>query len=398
MERIILHCDLNNFYASVECMKDPALKKVPLAVCGSREERRGIVLAKNEKAKALGVKTGEAIWEAKMKCPDLVTVPPDMREYIYRSGQVRRVYENYTDTVEPFGIDECWLDMTGSAHLFGGGVSAADMIREEVKARTGLTISCGVSFNKVFAKLGSDLKKPDAVTVIPPGDWRNIVHPLPASALIGVGRKTDKKLRSRGIFTVGDIAAADERLIGDMLGKNGLWLMRAARGLENAPVVKGEYMPEPKSIGRGATYPHDITKPEEISTLILKLSHEVARKLRAGRYFADRIQLTVKRSDLSHREYGAPLMFNTQTAYDIWRCALELFLSRHDLRAFPVRALSVRACGLSGEHEPRQLSIFEGSGERLKRARAERAMDEINARFGKRTIQAASCRFDPVKL
>ncbi|MBQ3379797.1 MAG: DNA polymerase IV [Clostridia bacterium] len=398
MKRIILHCDLNNFYASVECMKDPTLWSVPLAVCGSREERRGIVLAKNEKAKAFGVKTGEAVWEAKKKCPALVTVPPDMRSYVFWSKEVKHIYENYTDIVEPFGIDECWLDMSGSAHLFGGGTRAAYMIKEEVKARTGLTISCGVSFNKVFAKLGSDLKKPDAVTVIAPEDWENTVYPLPASALMGVGRSTYNKLSSRGIFTIGDIARSGEAFMRSLLGKNGLWLLRAARGLDAARVISGEYMPRPKSIGRGATYPHDIIKPSEIRALLLKLSHEVARKLRAEHFFAGAVQLEIKRTDFSKHEYSVQLKFFTQTAYDIWKCALELFFMRHDIMAFPVRALSVRACDLREENAPRQLSLFDDAKLMQKHERAERAMDIINGKYGKNTIQVASCKFDPVRI
>lgn len=228
MLRSILHCDMNNFYASVECMLDPALKKYPIAVCGSVEERHGIVLAKNYKAKAFDVKTGDAVWQAKQKCKDLVVVPPHYEEYIKYSKLARSVYERYTDQVEPYGMDECWLDISGTESLFGSPEKVANEIRETMKFELGLTISVGVSFNKIFAKLGSDMKKPDAVTVIPKDTFKEKIWGLPAADLLGVGRATQRVLDSYCIRTIGDLANNDPEFLRRRLGKNGvvLWNYR----------------------------------------------------------------------------------------------------------------------------------------------------------------------------
>ena len=220
-EKIILHSDLNNFYASVECLLHPELRDKYVAVCGSQEDRHGIVLAKNGRAKAKGVKTGEAIWEAKKKCPELVIVPPTFSEYAKYSKIVREIYKRYTNQIEPFGMDECWLDVTGSTRLFGSGVNIAHEIRKAVKDETGLTVSIGVSFNKIFSKLGSDLKKPDAVTVITKQNYKTVVWSLKANELLGVGRATSKKLASMGIFTIGDIANTPADVLQKKLGKFG---------------------------------------------------------------------------------------------------------------------------------------------------------------------------------
>lgn len=230
MPRDILHCDMNNFYASVECMLDPALKKYPVAVCGSVEERHGIVLAKNYKAKAFQVQTGDAVWQAQQKCPGLVVVPPHYEEYIKYSKLARNVYERYTDQVEPYGMDECWLDITGTRSLFGLPEKIANEIRETIKFELGLTISVGVSFNKIFAKLGSDMKKPDAVTVIPKDSFREKIWGLPAADLLGVGRATQRVLNNYGIHTIRDLATTNPEFLRSQLGKNGVALWNYANG------------------------------------------------------------------------------------------------------------------------------------------------------------------------
>ena len=207
--RSILHCDLNNFYVSVACRDNPELRGKAVAVGGSTAERHGIILAKSEEAKKIGIQTGEPLWQARQKCPTLIIVPPEFKRYTYFSQEVRRIYERYTDLVEPFGIDECWLDVTGSHRLFGDGKTIADRLRSEIKNELGLTISVGVSFNKIFAKLGSDLKKPDATNIIPKESFRDVVWPMEVEALLGVGRATSKKLHSLAVFTVGDLAAVD---------------------------------------------------------------------------------------------------------------------------------------------------------------------------------------------
>ena len=252
MQRVILHCDMNNFYASVECMLNPELKNKPVAVCGSVEERHGIVLAKNYAAKAFGVSTGEAIWQAKQKCQDLVIVEPHYEQYMKFSKLAREIYGRYTDQIEPYGMDECWLDVTGSGCM-GTGFEIADEIRRTVKFELGLTISAGVSFNKIFAKLGSDMKKPDAITCIEADSFQEKIWCLPASDLLGVGRATEKVLSGYGIHTIGELAATSDDFLKCRLGKNGLAIKKYANGLDDSPVMRSDYVSPVKSIGHGIT-------------------------------------------------------------------------------------------------------------------------------------------------
>lgn len=262
-DRVILHCDLNCFFASVELLRYPALRDVPVAVCGDPESRHGIVLAKNEAAKQLGVKTAETIWQARQKAPHLITLPPHHGLYREYSQKVNAIYGQYTDLVEPFGIDESWLDITGSMHLFGGdGKAIADQLRQRLREELGLTISVGVSFNKIFAKLGSDYKKPDATTVIDRDNWQRIVWPLPVGDLLGVGRSTQKLLRQYGVETIGQLAAFPRETLETLMGKHGAQLHDYANGQENSP-VRPQHEAEPvKSVGNGTTFPANLTRWE----------------------------------------------------------------------------------------------------------------------------------------
>ena len=252
-ERAILHIDMNNFYASVECMLNPDLKKYPIAVCGSQEERHGIVLAKNYKAKAFGVSTGEAIWQAKQKCPNLVTVPPHYEQYMRFSKLAREIYGRYTDLIEPFGMDEVWADVTGCQHFIGSPLHIAEEIKETVKYELGLTVSIGVSFNKIFAKLGSDMKKPDAITVIPKESFKEKIWDLPATDMLGVGRATEKKLSSVGIHTIGQIAQFPVDFFQRKLGKCGVDLWRFANGMDDSQVTVRDIEAPDKTVGHGMT-------------------------------------------------------------------------------------------------------------------------------------------------
>ena len=237
MERVILHSDLNNFYASVECAENPELKNRVVIICGNAKQRRGVVVAKNELAKKKGIKTGDTVWQAQKKCPDLVTVAPDLEKYRKVSQKVREIYYRYTDKVEPFGLDEAWLDVTGSIRLFGSGKEIADEIRKVVKEELGLTVSIGVSFNKVFAKLGSDMKKPDATTCITRENFREKVWPLSVGEILYAGRVTRKVLYSYGIDTIGKLALAEPEFLEQILGKGGLALSLYARGEDDSPVA-----------------------------------------------------------------------------------------------------------------------------------------------------------------
>ena len=278
MERSILHCDMNNFYASVECMLNPDLRDKAVAVCGSVEDRHGIVLAKNYKAKAFGVATGEAIWQAKQKCKDLTIVEPHYEQYMKFSKLAREIYGRYTDQIEPYGMDECWLDVTGSRTL-GSGAEIADEIRETIKFELGLTISVGVSFNKIFAKLGSDMKKPDAVTCIERETFRDTIWNLPASEMLGVGRATEKRLSSCGIRTIGQLAAISEGFLQSSFGKNGLFLKRYANGEDYSQVMRSDYSSPVKSVGHGITTIQDLENSAEVWCVMLELVQDIGTKL-----------------------------------------------------------------------------------------------------------------------
>ena len=281
MERMIYHVDCNGFYASVECLDNPALRGVPLAVAGDPKDRSGIILAKNELAKRYGVQTTETLWQARRKCPELVLVPPRHDRYHEVSEQVKALFETYTDQVESFGLDEAWLDVTGSLRYFSASaMELADRIRLHVKDEIGITVSIGVSFNKVFAKLGSDMKKPDAVTVISRENYRQLIWPLPASELLYVGKVAAEELRRRFIYTIGDLAQQDRAELTRLLGKSGDLLWIYANGLDREPVRKARESEPVKSIGNGMTFRRDLRGESEIRAGIIALSDEVATRLR----------------------------------------------------------------------------------------------------------------------
>ena len=280
MERCILHCDMNNFYASVECLYRPEIRNKPVAVTGDVESRHGIVLAKNMIAKKMGVTTGEAIWQAKNKAPNLVCVPPDYSKYLRFSRLARNILYNYTDRVEAFGLDENWADITGSLGLFSSAYDIAEEIRQRVKDELGVTVSIGLSWNKIFAKLGSDYQKPDAITVITKDNYQDIVWPLPVSDLLYVGRATTRKLLSRGIVTIGDLANSDPLLLQMFLGKWGLTLSSFAKGLDESPVRHIDERAVIKSIGNSITAPRDLTNDLDARLLFICLAESVAARLR----------------------------------------------------------------------------------------------------------------------
>ena len=293
MERVILHSDLNAFYASVECLDHPELQGKPVAVCGDPAARHGIVLAKNQIAKTKGVQTGQAIWQAKMQCRDLVVMAPHYDRYLELSSAVRDIYISYTDQVEPFGLDECWLDVGGSASLFGDGKSIADDIRNRVKRELGLTVSVGVSFNKIFAKLGSDYKKPDATTVISKENYRSLVWSLPVSDLLYVGPATTKKLRRFDVNTIGDLAQSKQEFLHAILGKVGIMLWRFANGKDSSGVSTYYSIPPIKTIGISTTAPRDLVSEDDIKITLYALCESVAARLREQRSLCTTIQIGI---------------------------------------------------------------------------------------------------------
>lgn len=356
MKRIILHCDLNNFYASVECVKNPQLKGKCVAVCGSEDDRHGIVLAKSQPAKLLGVKTGDTIIEARRKCGNLIVVRPDFDTYYEYSEKVKSIYSRYTDLIEPFGMDECWLDISGSQGVFGDGFEIAEEIRNSVRQETGLTISVGVSFNKVLAKLGSDMKKPDATTVISKENYIDKVWCLNANEMIFVGRRTFKTLQKYGIITIGDIATTQPEFMRKILGKNGFDLWLYANGLDFSPVSHIDSKPIPQSISRGITCMESLLSVYEAERVVAELSVKVSKNLRRERLLATGVQLAIKEDNLTVQQYSDNLEFPTHNAKEIYEIAQKLLIQKHIWKR-NIRALTVRTYNLVKEENYQQLHI-----------------------------------------
>lgn len=395
MDRIIFHCDLNAFYASVELLRHPHLRDRPVAVCGDPAARHGIILAKNEPAKVLGVRTAETIWQARQKAPDLVLLPAHHEEYRLYSQRVGEIYRRYTDLVEPFGIDESWLDVTGTIHLFGGDPEAlAHRIREEVKAQLGLTISVGVSFNKTFAKLGSDYRKPDAVTVISRETYRAMVWPLPVTDLLFVGRASARVLAAHNIRTIGDLAAADREALCRLLGKNGGQLHDAATGAEHSPVRPAGSEPPPKSVGNGLTFPRDLVGEEEIRAGVQLLAERVAMRLRRHGLKGTVLQVAIRSPDFRTVSRQAQLEGPTNVSRVFLGCAMDLVTGCWTWSA-PVRAIRLTVSGVLPEEEAgEQLDLFApaSAARRRRQEKLERTMDALRARYGGDMIGFAADR------
>ncbi len=385
MDRVILHCDLNCFYASVELLSRPDLRDVPTAVCGDPSSRHGIILAKNEPAKKCGVQTAETIWQAKKKCPDLVLLPPHHDLYRAYSQKVNAIYDEYTDLVEPFGIDESWLDVTHTLHLFGGDAkSLADVLRTRMKQELGLTLSVGVSFNKVFAKLGSDYKKPDATTVISRENWRKIVWPLPVGDLLYVGGAAQKLLKQYGVETIGQLAACDPGMLETLMGKLGFQLYEYANGLSQEP-VRSRYDAEPvKSVGNGTTFPKNLTTRAEVQTGVAMLADSVAMRLRRCGLYASGIQVTIRDPEFRDRSRQRQLAAPTHLIRDLTDNAMAL-VGELWKPPSPIRALTVTAIHLVQDGQAyEQVDLFTAAAapKREKQEKLEAAMDRIRGKYG----------------
>lgn len=389
MERVILHSDMNNYYASVECILNPELKNKHIAVCGNKEDRHGIVLAKNQAAKIMGVKTGEPIWKAKQKCPELKIVPPHYDEYIKYSKLAKEIYYYYTDLVEPFGIDECWLDVTGSTALFGSGEEIAEIIRKRIKKELGVTVSIGVSFNKIFAKLGSDIKKPDAVTSIKKSDFKKKVWPLPVSELLYVGPATTEKLRKLNIHTIGELANSSPEHVQKWLGKNGIMLYNFANGFDTSRVSPYGYKAPINSISHGITCTSDLLSSDEVWKIIFFLTQDVAHRLRNDELMAQGVSITIRDCSLNIKEFQTKLAQPTRSHTVIAREAFKLYKLEYDT-SIPVRAVSVRALYLSSSHIPIQTTLFSDTNKDIKQDKIETVVDSLRQRFGKHSITYAS--------
>ena len=385
MDRILLHSDCNNFYASVEGILNPAYRDIPIAVCGDPAKRHGIVLAKNMLAKQTGVKTGDTVWQAMRKCPGLTCVAPHFDKYAEYSDRIFNLYVRFTDRVEPFGNDEAWLDATNSQKLFGSGPEIAEKIRQLVKSETGLTVSIGVSFNKTFSKLGSDMKKPDAVTVITRENYREKIWPLPASDMLNVGRSTAEKLAKIGINTIGALAAADEDLLNNLFGIIGPRLKRAAAGFDDEPVRLYNDRRITKSVGHGTTSAQDMTSEDEIRKIINYLSDMVASRLRRYGMKALSVGVAIRTSDFTDSSRRIALGRPTSNGSEIARAAFDLVWKQ---RPGPLRALTVFTFNLITDTENEQLTIFDTEKEERSR-RLDSTFDKLRKKYGSAAILRA---------
>ena len=388
----VLHSDMNAFYASVEMMLNPTLRGKAVAVCGATEERHGIVLAKSELAKKAGVKTGMVNWEAKQKCPELILVPPQYDQYLKYSALARNIYERFSDLVEPYGMDECWIGLPPQIP-FEDGIQIAEKIRQATKTELGLTVSIGVSFSKIFAKLGSDMKKPDAITIITRDNYKEKIWPLPASDLLYVGRATANKLASRGIHTIGDIATADPEYLKRLLGVNGYKLWQYASGLDDTPVMHKHYISPIKSVGHGITCVADLNNEEEVWKVILEMSQDVGEKLRLYQLQAHGVQLSIRGKDLRYYQVQGQLDEATQNAMVIAVKADALFKEHYQWYT-PVRAVTVRAIKLTPISQPEQLSLFSDQHKSERTKVLDQCLDDLQRRFGKKSIYPAALMGD----
>ena len=393
--RSILHVDMNNFYASVECLYRPEIRNFPVAVAGDPLNRHGIILAKNMIAKKLGVTTGEAIWEAKLKAPGLVLVPPDYKKYLRFSRMAREIYYEYSDQVEAFGLDENWIDLTHSLqYLHSDPVSIANTIRQRVKEELGVTVSVGVSFNKIFAKLGSDMKKPDATTVIPYEHFREIVWPLPVSDLLYVGKATAKKLELIAINTIGDLARTDVAILKRRLGKWGeiLWLF--ANGQDTSPVRKISESEQIKSIGNGTTCPRDLKTEQDVRLVFTVLAESVAARLRDCCVKCQGVQIYLRDNDLFTISRQKKMEFPCCTSTPILETAMELFRQHYRWHK-PLRGVNLSAIYLVTANKHMQLSLFDDTAEQLLiQEQIEKTVDTLRYRFGHNAIMRASALLD----
>ncbi|MCI8458980.1 MAG: DNA polymerase IV [Clostridia bacterium] len=385
-DRLILHCDLNNFYASVECVEHPEWKNVPLAVAGNPDKRHGVILAKNELAKKKGIKTGDTIWQAKQKEPALLCVPPHFSEYMRYSKQAFEIYTRFTSQVEPFGPDECWLDVTASTRLFGTGKQIADAIRETVKKETGLTLSAGVSFNKVFAKMASDLHKPDATTLVMRTSYRKVLWPLPVSDMLMVGKRTAEKLQKLNIFTVGDLAAADRAVLRSHFGVMGEKLHEYANGQDNEPVREYVQKRAEKSVGHGMTATRDLNVYADAEALITYLSDKVAQRMRKQNVRASGVALGLRSFELKHITRQKILPRATCAAADI-RAAAVTLLHENWSEDPPLRTVTVSAFDLS-RLDAVQMGMFDDTSA-AKAENLEKALDAIRRKYGEHAVYRA---------
>ena len=390
MEREILHVDCNKFYASVECYLHPELRDKPIAVGGSEQSRHGIILTKNEIASKYGLVVGEPLWKARQKCPDLIIVPPNFPLYIEFSQRVRKILEDYTDLIEPFGLDESWLDVTGDWHRTGYEI--AQEIRQRVTAEIGITVSIRVSFNKIFAKLGSDYKKPDAITVINKENYKSIVWELPCNDMLMIGKATTKKLNSYGIYTIGDVANADDKFMKSIFGKNGQMLQRFARGEDTSPVRHMDFARDIKSIGNSTTTPRDLINDEDVKIVFTVLAESVARRMRKHQLKGVTLTISVRDNELNTFTRQCHMPAPTNVSTEFLKYAMSIFRANYHWDK-PIRSIGLSVTDFDYDYALQ----FDLAGTAQKRERLEHletAVDKLKDRYGNYCIQRATALND----
>ena len=401
MERVILHSDCNNFYASVECLHRPEIRGKPVAVTGDAELRHGIILAKNYAAKKYGIQTGEPIWAAQRKCPGLVLLPANFPLYLRFSRLCRQVYMDYTEQVESFGLDEAWLDVTGSARLLGGGLQIAEDIRKRIKYELGITVSIGVSYNKIFAKLGSDIKKPDAITVLSRDNYKDVAWPLPVEDLLYVGRATKRKLNAFGVRTIGDLAGTPDEVLRAKFGKWGDILWCFANGLDSSPVAAFDAQAPVKSVGNSTTTPRDLVTDEDVKIIYTVLVDSVARRMREQGFAGRTVTIHVRDNQLYSFTRQCQMERHTDLTGDILRAAMTLFRRVYHWTN-PVRSVGVSVSDLVPAASWVQTDLFCDEEARMRRERLDKSLDWLKSRFGSYCVRPAVLltddelsRFDP---
>ena len=399
MDRIILHCDMDSFFASVELLSYPELRDKPVAVCGNPENRHGIILAKNTPAKKYKIRTAETVWQALKKCPNLILLPPHHEKYREYSIKINEIYQRFTDMVEPFSIDESWLDVTASQNLFGSGKQIADTIRETVKKELGLTLSIGVSYNKIFAKMGSDYNKPDGTTVITRDNYKDLLWTMDVHDMFFVGNATADKLNKACIRTIGDLAQSNKNFLTSLLGKHGGMLYDYANGYDESPVKLFSEREKIKSVGNGTTFSRDLVGIDDIKTAVTSLADTVASRLRKYQMKCYGVKVDIKDPNFKVISRQKQLNRPTNLEEEIFRTSIEIIRDSWNLKD-PIRLLTITGINLCDEDESEQLSLFDLSGtigsadsdgtrkaqSRETSEKMERTMDDIRARFGGNAI------------
>lgn len=396
MGRVVLHMDANSFYASVEVAYAPQLRGLPVSVGGDVEARHGIVLASTPEAKKKGVKTGMALYEAKQHCPNLIIIQPNFDRYKRFSDMMRAMMKEYTPLVESYGLDEAWMEITNPGVSLVDGYDLAATLRRRAREDFGITLSAGVSFNKIFAKLGSDYQKPDATTVISPTNFKRLVWPLPASDLLFVGPKTFRKLKNIEINTIGDIANSPPGMLETWFGKVGAMHVAHANGLDNTPVMPITTTRDIQSVGNSMTTPADMVTSDDVKCIFGLLADSVAMRLREAGMVGRCVSIHVRDTNLHIRSCQLTIDHYTCLAVEITDTAMWLFFERDYSQMLPLRSIGVSVSSLADFNKPLQMDLFGEVAWRDRLLKVDVTIDDIKRRFGSKAVVRANVLNHPL--